>query len=144
ASAAALAAAPAAAGANATAAASISAPPAAGSHPTQALPPLPGNPTAAFTALAALPPLRAANLRRPRVLDLRRPSNREAYLGQCVGVASAAPCSHCARGYGPWDTCIVVTGQLLGSCANCHYGNEGKRCSLRRSKLLFMLHVYGC
>jgi hypothetical protein len=31
---------------------------------------------------------------------------------------------------------VVVSGLLLGSCANCHYGGEGGRCSFRRSKLL--------
>jgi hypothetical protein len=98
--------------------------------------------------LAALPPLRTAHLRRPRVLNLDRPSNREAYLGQCVGMPSAAPCRHCARGNGPWDTCVVVTGQFSGSCANCHFGNEGKRCSLRRGKFMeahrCLRTSYGC
>lgn len=104
-------------------------------HPVQALPPSTTTPSAAFTALAAMPPLRVANLRRERAMDLGRTSNREAFLGQCVGVASATPCGHCARSLGPWDSCVVVAGQFGGSCANCHFNNEGRRCSLRPGKL---------
>jgi len=30
---------------------------------------------------------------------------------------------------------VLVAGQLRGSCANCHYGSEGARCSFRACKL---------
>ena len=73
---------------------SISVPPTAPAnsfHLVQALLPQPGNPTAAFAALAAMLPIRITNLRQLQDLDLGDPSNREAYLGQCVGVASMVP-----------------------------------------------------
>jgi hypothetical protein len=104
-------------------------------HPAQALPPS-TKPSRAFTALSLLPSARAAEARSNKTLDLLRPSNREAYLTQCVGAVSAAPCKSCSKGLGPWKQCCVAAGFLRGSCANCHYGGEGKRCSLRPGKLI--------
>lgn len=87
--------------------------------------------TGAINALAALPAARSPALRSPRSLNMDRSSNREALLAQCCGVVSAAPCAHCAKGSGPWTDCVVVAGLLGGSCANCHFGGSGARCSLR-------------
>ena len=70
-------------------------------HPAQALPPVSKKATAAFNSLAALPSARSAVGRTNKTLDLARPSNREAYLAQCVGVVSAAPCKSCRKGVGP-------------------------------------------
>jgi hypothetical protein len=115
-------------------------------HPAQALPPSSKNPSRAFTALALLPSLRAAEARSDKTLDLLRSSNREAYLVQCVGVLQATPCKSCSKGLGPWKQCCVVADFLRGSCANCHYGGEGKRCSLRPGKLFhfpFTFRVFG-
>ena len=60
-----------------------------------------------------------------------RAANWEAGLAQVVGTAPSSECSSCAREAGPFTTCQVVEGELRGSCANCHYGSEGSRCSLR-------------
>ena len=127
---------------SAAAAAPPAAPPATDTnyHPAQALPPAPKT-TSAQTVLAAAPATRVPVLRpstgTPRALNLVRPSNREAYLAQATGVVSAAPCGHCARGVGPWTECVVVAQLFGGSCANCHYGGEGVRCSLRPGKYFY-------
>jgi hypothetical protein len=111
-------------------------------HPAQALPPA-SKATRAFAGLSALPVLRSASLRasRPGALDLLRSSNREAYLAQCVGVASATPCKSCKKGTGPWVGCVAVAGFLRGSCANCHFGGLGSRCSLRSGKSVYISFI---
>ncbi len=120
---------------NSAAAAASASGPAASYHPAQALPPTGRNPTTAIRALAALPAARTISPRDPqKALNLDRPSNREAYLGQCCGVVSATSCTHCSRSLGPWTECVVVAGLFGGSCANCHFGSEGVRCSLRPGK----------
>lgn len=121
-------------------------PPTADAPPTTATTP-PANPcqdlppsekvSAAFGAFSQRPAIRRPLLRdNKRKLLLYRQSNREAYLAQSVGRLSAAPCGHCEKEKGPWDQCVVVDGFLVGSCANCHYGGEGTRCSLRLSKFI--------
>jgi hypothetical protein len=111
-------------------------------YPAQALPASAKKPSRAFTALALLPSVRAAEPRNQKTLDLLRPSNREAYLVQCVGALSAPPCKPCSKGLGPWKQCCIVTDFLKGSCANCHYSGEGKRCSLRPGKLFHFPSFY--
>lgn len=61
-----------------------------------------------------------------------RSSNRESYLAQCVGEVALEPCKHCKKGSGPYLLCVTVPGYLWESCANCHYNNEGVRCSFRK------------
>lgn len=58
----------------------------------------------------------------------------EAALAQARGRVAGQPCASCVRGGGPFTECVVVAGQLSGSCANCHYGSEGARCSFRACK----------
>ncbi|PMD26943.1 hypothetical protein NA56DRAFT_641570 [Hyaloscypha hepaticicola] len=83
-------------------------------------------------ALALLPPRRRPVLRAGRTTNPTRPSNLEAELGQIVGQArNLRPCIYCTRGQGVWTVCVVVPGFFRGSCANCYYGSEGTRCSLR-------------
>jgi len=65
-----------------------------------------------------------------------RAQNVEAALAQARGTVAAQPCASCVRGGGPFIECVVVAGQLGGSCANCHYGSEGARCSFRNCKHL--------
>lgn len=65
-----------------------------------------------------------------------RAANVESALAQARGVVAAQPCTSCARGGGPFSECVVLAGQLLGSCANCHYGSEGARCSFRSCKYI--------
>ncbi|UPX20774.1 uncharacterized protein EKO05_0010994 [Ascochyta rabiei] len=57
--------------------------------------------------------------------------NLESALAQVVGRVAPTECDSCQRAAGLYTTCVVVTGQLLDSCANCHYGSEGARCSFR-------------
>lgn len=83
-------------------------------------------------SLHALPALRDALLRENRVLNLSRPSNVEANLAQRVGAVNPTDCTHCARGLGPFLLCVSVVDYFGGSCAGCHYNNEGTRCSLRK------------
>jgi hypothetical protein len=99
--------------------------------PPPALPALPARPTQAMAALALLPPRRRPVLRAGRTTNPARPSNLEAELGQIVGQARNFQCAHCTRGSGVWTVCVVVPGFFHGSCANCHYGSEGARCSFR-------------
>jgi hypothetical protein len=97
-----------------------------------ALPPLPANPTRAMVALSLLAARRVPVLRPGRTTNPRRPANLEAELGQFTGQVHASGCTHCAGGAGVWTVCVVVAGFFGGSCANCHYGSEGARCSLRK------------
>lgn len=50
------------------------------------------------------------------------------------------PFTSCAKGNGPFTSCTVLEGYLLGSCANCHYGPEGTRCNFRKYSFLLSLH----
>ena len=95
---------------------------------------LPAGPSAAMTALAALPRVRGIVLRPSRAVNWARGVNQEAVLAQTRGAPPPTPCASCARGAGPFTTCVVVAERLGGSCANCHYGSEGTRCSLRAVK----------
>lgn len=85
-----------------------------------------------MTSLLALPLLRPAVVRNGRTEALARPVNLEARLGQMTGQVSTPTCTHCAGNAGVWSLCVVVAGHFKGSCANCHYGSEGARCSLRK------------
>ena len=117
-----------------TAASSSAAPPQTTWHPCHDLPPFDKKVSGVSVAFSRRPAVRQAVLRdQNRVLLLSCQSNREAYMAQCVGVLSAAPCVNCEKNDGPWDQCVSVAGFLVGSCANCHYGREGTRCSLRTS-----------
>ncbi|KAG4427654.1 hypothetical protein IFR05_016863, partial [Cadophora sp. M221] len=95
-------------------------------------PPLPANPTRAILRLHGRPAVRAAVLRPGRTFAGGRSSNLEAQLAQMTGQVVTPGCEHCQNGAGPWVLCVAAAGCLGGSCANCHYGSEGARCSLRR------------
>jgi hypothetical protein len=62
-------------------------------------------------------------------LNYHRRSNVEAILGQVVGDEPPQPCKCCRKGYGPWETCVVLEGHLCGSCTNCWYNASGSRCT---------------
>jgi hypothetical protein len=96
------------------------------------IPALPARASAVMTALAALPSIRNPQLRKDRKLNLKRASNIEAYLGQLVGQENGVSCTHCSqKSAGSWTQCVSVAGYFQGSCANCHYNNEGIRCGFR-------------
>jgi hypothetical protein len=84
-----------------------------------------------MTALAALPPARNPTTRPGRNVRLNRDANIEANLAQITGQVNVPECAHCARRNGVFALCVSAPDQLSGSCANCHYNNEGVRCSLR-------------
>jgi hypothetical protein len=115
--------------------AAVAAPEEEAYNPAQALPPLLGEkPSAAFTGLLHLPTVRRPELRPARgVVNLTRMGNREAVLAQSVGAAAPSPCGLCAKKGGPWTSCVITEGFLHGSCANCHYGGSGAKCTLRQA-----------
>jgi hypothetical protein len=103
------------------------------------LPALPARITGCMVAFHAMRPLRNPQCREGRNTILTRSSNMEAHLAQAVGTINNPECSHCARGSGPWETCVSVNQHLSQSCANCHYNNEGRRCSLSTFRVVFEL-----
>ncbi|ROW17822.1 hypothetical protein VPNG_00573 [Cytospora leucostoma] len=62
-------------------------------------------------------------------LNLVRRSNVEALFAQIAGSEAQHPCAHCRKGQGPWTVCVVYSGQMMGSCANCWFNASGSRCS---------------
>ena len=74
--------------------------------------------------------------RRKGILKRRFKANRavnvEAGLVQCCGVRREVSCRSCQKGNGPFVGCITISGQLDGSCANCHYHGLGFRCNFRK------------
>lgn len=98
-----------------------------------------------------LPSVQNAVPRENRQTDLKRGSNMEAYLGQITGELQSQTCTHCAgtapstkKPCGPWKDCVVVSGYFGRSCANCHYNNEGIRCSFRTYTVYFSCNRYIC
>lgn len=80
--------------------------------------------------LAREPGHRIATQRRPeQQLNLARRSNVEALFAHIAGTPARVPCKNCHKGHGPWLNCIVVDGQMCGSCANCWFNASGARCS---------------
>lgn len=98
--------------------------------------------------LARDPGQRLAQQRRPeQVLNLARRSNVEALFAHIAGEPARIPCKNCHKGHGPWTSCVVVDGQMCGSCANCWFNASGARCSFhgkstsnRTNKQLLTLH----
>ncbi|CAK7220898.1 hypothetical protein SCUCBS95973_004313 [Sporothrix curviconia] len=85
--------------------------------------------------LAREPGLRRAHQRRPdQQLNLGRRSNVEALFAHIAGEEVAVPCKNCHKGHGPWTACVVVDGQMCGSCANCWFNASGARCSFHETK----------
>ncbi|KAK3302499.1 uncharacterized protein B0T15DRAFT_514530 [Chaetomium strumarium] len=85
--------------------------------------------------LAREPGQRLAQQRRPeQVLNLARRSNVEALFAHIAGVPAQVPCKNCHKGHGPWTSCIVVDGQMCGSCANCWFNASGARCSFHETR----------
>lgn len=86
--------------------------------------------------LARDPSQRIVEQRRPgQELNLVRRSNVEALLAQIAGTEAASPCAHCRKGQGPWTACVVYSGQMMGSCANCWFNASGARCSFHGKSL---------
>jgi hypothetical protein len=90
--------------------------------------------TTAIRTLAGMPVARAPILRQNRPFIQSRANNEEAWLGTQAGAVATPPCAPCARGIGPFTVCVIVDGLFRHSCANCHYGGNGTRCSFRQSK----------
>ncbi|KAK1768527.1 hypothetical protein QBC33DRAFT_489818 [Phialemonium atrogriseum] len=85
--------------------------------------------------LAREPGLRIAQQRRPeQQLNLARRSNVEALFAHIAGDLAPTPCKNCHKGHGPWNTCVVVDGQMCGSCANCWFNASGARCSFHETR----------
>ncbi|KAI0195136.1 hypothetical protein EV127DRAFT_179753 [Xylaria flabelliformis] len=85
--------------------------------------------------LAREPGMRLAQQRRPeQALNLQRRSNVEALFAHIAGDSAPMPCKNCHKGHGPWTTCVVVDGQMCGSCANCWFNASGARCSFHETR----------
>lgn len=107
--------------------------------------------TAFCRKLANEPVVRSSIQRRPdQVLKMTRRSNAEAFLAYVSGTRTVRACRNCQKGHGPWKECVIIEGQLYGSCTNCWYNASGVRCTFH-SKLPFLrqpplvkscLHVY--
>ncbi|KXX74932.1 hypothetical protein MMYC01_207828 [Madurella mycetomatis] len=93
-----------------------------------------------ITAMLQLPLLRDIEMNldqhnHSRVLNWDRPTNREAALMQVTGWdPDISECVSCQGNTGPFLNCIVSDICGNGSCANCHYNSEGKRCSFRQAE----------
>ncbi|OAF56004.1 hypothetical protein VC83_07957 [Pseudogymnoascus destructans] len=88
----------------------------------------------ALASLLTLPDARHLEFRSLIPADLpnlARVQNLEAAVAFTAGEVAQPPCTDCDRGHGQFVECVSVVGFLHGSCANCHFGGEGKRCSLR-------------
>ncbi|KAL9949423.1 hypothetical protein D7B24_003789 [Verticillium nonalfalfae] len=77
----------------------------------------------------------AVQRRQDQGLNLKRRSNVEALLAHVSGQEAHSQCKSCHKGYGPWNGCIVVSGQMCGSCANCWFNASGSRCSFHETNL---------
>ncbi|XXG96511.1 guanine nucleotide-binding protein subunit alpha [Hypoxylon texense] len=85
--------------------------------------------------LAREPGMRLAQQRRPdQVLNLARRSNVEALFAHIAGEEAPQPCKNCHKGHGPWTSCVIVDGQMCGSCANCWFNASGARCSFHEAR----------
>ncbi|KAK3375371.1 hypothetical protein B0H63DRAFT_277437 [Podospora didyma] len=85
--------------------------------------------------LAREPGHRHAQQRRPdQALNLARRSNVEALFAHIAGEPARIPCKNCHKGHGPWTSCVVVDGQMCGSCANCWFNASGARCSFHETR----------
>jgi Protein of unknown function (DUF3716) len=65
-------------------------------------------------------------------------NRQRACLAQQIGVEIEIPCEHCAKGCGPFTTCVVAVfsdGSVAyeGSCAGCGSGGGANRCSFREA-----------
>lgn len=87
--------------------------------------------------------MRLAQQRRPeQVLNLARRSNVEALFAHIAGEEAPQPCKNCHKGHGPWTSCVIVDGQMCGSCANCWFNASGARCSFHG--MLYATFPYYC
>ncbi|KAI1106926.1 hypothetical protein F4804DRAFT_299482 [Jackrogersella minutella] len=85
--------------------------------------------------LSREPGMRHAQQRRPeQVLNLARRSNVEALFAHIAGEEAPQPCKNCHKGHGPWTSCVIVDGQMCGSCANCWFNASGARCSFHETR----------
>ncbi|KAJ5781311.1 hypothetical protein N7457_006471 [Penicillium paradoxum] len=61
-------------------------------------------------------------------------ANIEAFLIQTVGDVAEFPCVQCANQFGPMVLCVSLPDTPSAvSCANCHFGGLGSRCSFNPS-----------
>ncbi|OTB17900.1 hypothetical protein K445DRAFT_315642 [Daldinia sp. EC12] len=85
--------------------------------------------------LAREPGVRLAHQRRAsQKLNLVRRSNVEALFAHIAGGEAPQPCKNCHKGHGPWTSCVVIDGQMCGSCANCWFNASGARCSFHETR----------
>ncbi|KAI5459897.1 hypothetical protein BGZ63DRAFT_455443 [Mariannaea sp. PMI_226] len=82
------------------------------------------------TELALRPPTQRRTEQR---LNIERRSNVEAVLCHITGQISPRQCKNCHKGHGPWTQCVVLEGQMCGSCSNCWFNASGARCTFHEN-----------
>ncbi|CAM1502959.1 Fc.00g077350.m01.CDS01 [Cosmosporella sp. VM-42] len=75
-------------------------------------------------------------------LNMERRSNVEALLAQVTGELAPRPCKNCHKGHGPWTTCVIMDGQMCGSCSNCWFNASGSRCTFHENNSQPQSQVY--
>lgn len=81
--------------------------------------------------LKLLPRLREVEIKPGKGFSLIRISNQVAALGYTRGQLAHRPCTYCEVRNGPFPQCVIVPGELKGTCTNCYYGNNSSACSFR-------------
>lgn len=100
-------------------------------------PVFPGNPkeTAKMTSLkrsnSCIRPLIWRKGVRWNPASVKRGANLIAAIVQSAGKIADKECNSCQKRNGPWEGCVVMSGELQGACANCRYGDNGQYCSFR-------------
>jgi hypothetical protein len=93
---------------------------------------LPASRTTKCDAIVRKGRIRGESLRHGRVLRklAEGTTNLEATLAYTRGVLQEEECTHCAKGSGPFTSCVVMPGFFKGACTNCHYNDNASRCTL--------------
>ncbi|KAF2463958.1 uncharacterized protein BDR25DRAFT_319560 [Lindgomyces ingoldianus] len=79
----------------------------------------------------------------PVPIKVTRPEAAEALVAFMVGRILRDPCQKCLKKNGKFVYCVYVPDHFGHSCANCHYGAEGKGCDLQnQTKFIKWNEVY--
>ncbi|KAG9238851.1 hypothetical protein BJ875DRAFT_479910 [Amylocarpus encephaloides] len=81
--------------------------------------------------IRAIPWREGQELPREKAIDSPRVQQRGAILLSTRGNAVAAPCSHCAGGFGRFSQCVTLDAWFQGACSTCIFTSKGNKCSLR-------------
>lgn len=68
-----------------------------------------------------------------RLVNVERPSKRNAMLAHDSGQKQARPCERCARGDGPFAQCVAGLNSV-GSCTGCLFDERGPDCNFHNTR----------